>query len=116
MLVVSKSHKFRGETIAKVFRKVDTFCTYQLPQAQLIACPQAIQLKTECDKRTFTNTFASYDVYILSTGVDTQTIHNKEYATKSTQQSLQAMKRTQLNIISSMEHEHKQHCNAHKKV
>ena len=59
------------------------------PQAQLIACPQAIQLKTECDKRTFMNTFA---VYILSIGVDAQTIYNKEYATKSTQQSLQAMK------------------------
>jgi hypothetical protein len=31
----------------------------------LFACPQAIQLTTESDKRTFRNTFASYDVYIL---------------------------------------------------
>ena len=29
VLVASKSHKFRGETIAKVFGKVDTFWMYQ---------------------------------------------------------------------------------------
>ena len=33
MLVVSKSHKFRGETIAKVFEKVDTFWKYQSPSS-----------------------------------------------------------------------------------
>ena len=35
--------QIRGKTIAKVFGKVDTFWTYQLPPSLAIACPQAIQ-------------------------------------------------------------------------
>jgi hypothetical protein len=45
--------QIRGKTIAKVFGKVDTFWTYQLPPSLAFACPQAIQLTTERDKRNF---------------------------------------------------------------
>jgi hypothetical protein len=34
--------KIREETIAKVFGKVDTFWTYQLPPSLVVAYPQAI--------------------------------------------------------------------------
>jgi hypothetical protein len=58
--------QIRGKTIAKVFRKVDTFWTYQLPPSLAIACPQAIHLTTESDKRNFHEHICFIDVYILT--------------------------------------------------
>ena len=47
-----------------MFGKVNTFETYQLPQAYHITCPQAIQFnELDATKKYLTNSFASQDVH-----------------------------------------------------